>query len=227
MTKRADYPRIGKMIAGAFLCALLTGCGYETDTFGLTQKQIEDRELFHPVPARQAWANPQGMTFVMQRGLLGGSEQRIGLPNNVAVPGDNLLILRTRLGHLAAARFRFEEFVTRIGGAPAPFTSVKPGALMTGEDSLGLYFWTEEAVGPNVTCVLALRRLTQAERGLPQGAGVMDVMLRNCIAGTAAEALVPVLDASIGYGAVAGNTGGGSTRMLSPLAAPGADLEWK
>lgn len=223
MTTRADFPRSGRVIAGAILCALLAGCGYEMDTLGLTQKQIEDRETFQAVPVSVAWANPPGMTLVMQRGLLGGVEQRIGLQNTVPVAGDNVLILRTRSGHLAAARFRFEEFMTRIGGAPAPFEAIDAGDLNTGEDSLGTYFWAQEPVGSNVTCVFAIRRLTGAERGLPQGARVMDVMLRNCTTGTEQEALAPILNASIGFGQAAGTGSSGETRMLSPLAAPGLE----
>jgi len=156
---------------------------------------------------------------VTQRGLLGGSEQRIGLANTVAMPGDNMLVLRTRKGHLAAARFRFEEFMTRIGGAPAPFTGISSGDLMASEDTLGTYFWSEETAGSSISCVFAIRRLTASERDLPGDARVMDIMLRNCVSGTSAEALQPILDASIGYRAVAGS-GGGETRMLSPLAAP-------
>lgn len=213
------------MIAGAILCALLAGCGYEheLDDLGLTQRQAEDRETFQSVSISNAWANPPGMTFVMQRGLVNGAEQRIGLKNTVPVAGDNILVLRTRSGHLAAGRFRFEEFMTRTGGAPAPFQDIEPGELITADDSLGTYFWSQEIVGSNVTCVFAVRRLTVSERSLPQDARVMDVMLRNCIAGTEAEALVPVLDAGIGYSALAGTGTGGGTRMLSPLAAPGMD----
>lgn len=221
MTIRAVYPRSGRLIAGAILCALLSGCGYEINTLGLSQKKDEEREAFQTASAASAWANPPGMTMVMQRGLLNGAEQRIGLKNTVPVAGDNILLLRTRFGHMGAGRLRFEEFMNRAGGAPSPFQNLSSGDLITAEDSLGTYFWAQESVGANITCVLAIRRLTTSDRGLPQDARVMDVMLRNCIVGTEAEALAPILDASIGYSTVAGTGTGGGTRMLSPLAAPG------
>lgn len=209
------------MIAWTFLCSLLAGCGADMNTLGLTQKQIENREAFQSVPASQAWVNPEGITVIMQRGLLAGAEQRIGLRSTVPVPGDNILVLRTRSGHLAAGRFRFEEFMTRVGGAPAPFGDLSSGELHTSEDAIGTYFWAEESMGTNVTCVFAIRRLTESDRRLPLDSRVMDVMLRNCAVGDAADALTPILDESIGVGATAGVTGGGDTRMLSPLAAPG------
>ena len=215
-----------RLIAGPIICALLSGCVFSADTIdtiGLTQKQIEDRSSFVAVPSGQAWVNPPGKTVVMQRALRGGAEQRVGLNNLVAMPGDNVLILRTRSGYLASARFRFEEFMTRIGGAPAPFTHISSGDLLTAEDSLGTYFWAEETAGSSVSCVFAIRRLTSNDRDLPQDAQVLDILLRNCISGTSEEALAPIRDTSIGFSSVADDGSGGGTRMLSPLAAPGLE----
>lgn len=222
MAKRTAQGRLYRLFSGIAFTAVLAGCVVDPGLFLPSQKQVEDDTPFTEVPKGQAWANAPAMTLVMQRGLLNGSEQRIGLQNDIAVPGDNLLILRSRSGTAALGRLRFEEFMTRVGGAPMPFQALRPGDLLSGEDSLGSYLWTEQILGTEVTCVFGLRRLTPAMRVMPGGSGAMDVMLRNCIRGTTAEALAPMLDASVGVRLNAGD-GGGGTRMLSPLAAPGLE----
>lgn len=202
------------------LAWLLAGCVLPDELVFDSQAKFEETTPYTQLAPSQAWINPPGMTFVMARGLLNSIEQRVGLPNDVPVPGDNLVVLRARVG--AGGNLQFEEFMRRTGGAPMPFQSIGSGDLRSGEDSLGTYLWAEQTFGTDITCVFGLRRLTGAMRELPAEATVMDVMLRNCLRGTAQQALAPMLDASIGVEALAG-TGQGSTRMMSPLAAPGLE----
>ncbi|MCB5411100.1 hypothetical protein [Pseudogemmobacter faecipullorum] len=223
MTRRAVTPRAALMAAGIFACSLLAGCGFDPVNLVVNQKEVEEQTPYVAVPNQQAWVNPGAVTFVMQRGLLGGSEQRIGLRNALEIPGDNQMVLRSRAGNLAAARFRFEEFMTRVGGAPAPFEGITSGDLLTAEDEFGVYHWAEKNFGSDITCVFAVRRLTSAARDLPGEALVLDIMLRNCLRGSSAEALAPIAPESIGFSARAAAPVPHGTRLLSPLAAPGLD----
>ena len=47
----------------------------------------------------------------------------------------------------------------------------------------------------------------------------MDIMLRNCVIGTAEEALQPLLAASVGSPLIA-RAGADQSRLISPLAGP-------
>lgn len=223
MTRRAVTPRTGLMAAGFLACTLLAACGFDPVNLVVNQKEVEEQTPYVAVANHQAWVNPGSVTFVMQRGLLGGSEQRIGLRNALEIAGDNQMVLRSRTGSVAAARFRFEEFMTRVGGAPAPFEAITSGDLRSAEDEFGVYLWAEESFGNDITCVFAVRRLTDASRELPGDAEVLDIMLRNCLRGSTAEALAPILQESIGFSARSAAPVPSGTRLLSPLAAPGLD----
>lgn len=184
--------------------------------------EVEETTQFVPVPLGQAWVNAPGAVIVTERGLVNSLEQRIGLENRTAVSGDNMLTLRARVVEgQQQGRFRYEEFLRRIGGLPAPFGALKPGDLLTGEDDLGTYFWAENRAGANTVCVLGLRRLGTGIRQMPGNTNVMDVMLRNCVNGEAEQALEPLMAASIGYIPGVGTTPDrGGIEMLSPLAGP-------
>ncbi|WP_349039251.1 hypothetical protein [Pseudotabrizicola sp. 4114] len=184
--------------------------------------EVEETTQFVTVPLGQAWVNAPGAVIVTERGLVNSLEQRIGLVNRTAVRGDNMLTLRARVVQgQQEGRFRFDEFLRRIGGLPDPFSTLKSGDLLTGEDELGPYFWAENRVGGNTICVLGLRRLGTGMRQMPGDTNVMDVMLRNCVAGDAEQALEPIMAASIGYiSGVATTQDSRGIEMLSPLAGP-------
>ena len=185
-----------------------------------SRQQIEKQTPLVPVPASHSWVNAPGTVLVMQRGLRGESEQRIGLLNDTALPGENLIVIRAATDGVNPGRFRFEQFLHRVGGAPAPFADISAGDLSEGRDDLGTYFWAERPMEAGALCVFALRRLTPEQRLLPMNAASMDMMLRNCTRGGADEALQPLLGDSISTTPVSG-TSAGSSLMMSPLAAPG------
>lgn len=214
-TARKASAVIGLLIGGAMLSA----CAVDPRSLLITPAQMQERTPFTTVAPQQAWINAPGTVMVMQRGLRGQSEQRIALDNPTAVPGQNLLILRAQSLAGRSARLDFEEFIRRVGGAPAPFAAVASGDLITDEDEIGPYFWTEQRFGDDVVCVLGLRRVSSTQRLLPGNATVMDILLRNCVRGTAQEALRPLFSGSISAPPVSG-TAVGETRVLSPLAAP-------
>lgn len=206
---------------GALLVAM-AGCVSDVRELSLTPQQIRERTPFASLSPAQAWINAPDMRSVLQRDLGNGLEQRIGLANATAVPGDNLVMLRTRNVVSGFGRLRFESLVDSFGGLPQPFSDLSSGDLLQGDDGVGAYFWATRMVG-NATCVLGMRRLNAGMRQLPGDAGVMDILLRNCVPGDQQQALAPLLADSIGVAPIARDPQG-SSRLLSPLAAPSASV---
>lgn len=213
------WPRRAKVL---FLSLAVMGCGSDIDYLTLTPQQINERTPYTPVAISQAWVNAPGMRSVLQRNLGNGLEQRISLSNDASVPGDNLVLLRTRNGVSGFGRLRFETLMASFGGLPQPFARLKSGDLVEGNDGVGSYLWATETLG-NATCVLGMRRLNSGMRQLPGNGGVMDLVLRNCVQGTQQDALAPLLADSIGVAPIARDPQGNS-RLLSPLAAPSASV---
>jgi hypothetical protein len=183
--------------------------------------ETEENSQFSILPLNRMWVQVPGALVATQRGLVNSMEQRIGLANQTTSPGDNYVQLRARFrqGH-EIGRFRYDEFLRRIGGLPEPFSDMKPGDLLTGEDDLGVYFWAEQTDG-GTNCVLAIRRLDSGMRQMPGDTNVLDVLLRNCVNGTVEQALKPIMASSIGnYPGAGASLPEGSSRMLSPLAGP-------
>jgi hypothetical protein len=196
------------------------GCSGGPATFGPAAAQLSARTPYVAVPAGQAWVNADNIVTVLQRSLGAESEQKIGLSNRTTVRGDNMIFVRTRTGPRG---LRFEELIAQAGGLPHPFTQAGAGQLMQDDDGFGSYFWMSEQIGDSTTCVLGIRRVPAGMRQLPPGSSAMDILLRNCVIGSAQDALAPLLSTSVGSVPVA-RTRDGESRMLSPLAAPSAGL---
>ena len=181
---------------------------------------------FASISTDRLWVGAPQALLAMQRGVPGGAQQRIALPNDTTLPGDNYIEIDARqLAGGSKGRLNFEAFVRRIGGLPAPFEDLRPGELKTAKDRLGPYFWASQSNGARTTCVLALRRLDLGKRRVPGQADVLDIMLRNCVQGSTKKALAPIgaaqLTASNGPGRPAAvSTSRDNGLMLSPLAAP-------
>ena len=79
--------------------------------------------------------------MAVERDLLNAREQRIALPNQTSVPGDNVLVnlARTFPGS-QVGRFKYDEIVKTVGGLPEPFQTLTSGELLSGEDGFGTYF---------------------------------------------------------------------------------------
>ncbi|MTH34006.1 hypothetical protein GL279_05265 [Paracoccus limosus] len=223
LSRRRRGPARIAALAMALAGPILAGaCVPDAQDLILTQGQIDERTAFVSVAPAQAWVNAPGIRSVLQRNIRTGLEQRIGLVNDSAVPGDNVMMLRTRNGVSGFGRLRFESLLASFGGMPQPFGAVSSGDLIAAEDALGPYLWVSRDFG-DTTCVLGMRRLNSGMRQLPGDGGVMDVVLRNCLRGTAQQALAPILAESIGIAPIA-RDGQGNSRLLSPLAAPSAAL---
>lgn len=180
-------------------------------------KRISDYQLLSPA---MGWASVPGQLAVMQRTIGNETEQVILLPNATAIPGDNRMILRaSRRWGEGPGRLRVEALRSRIGGFPAPFQGLDAGSMTTATDGLGPYSYALQTFG-DINCVLAVRKANGADRLIPAKRNALDAVLRNCVLGSAEEALMPIRDTSFGYAGFTGPRGASGTRLLSPLAGP-------
>ncbi|PQO22992.1 hypothetical protein C2I36_10195 [Rhodobacteraceae bacterium WD3A24] len=188
---------------------------------------LEDTSQFRMAPVSRAYVLAPEALLMLQRRLGGAVEQRIALPNFTTVPGDNMLVVRAQTSQaINVNTFQLEEFLARMDGPPPPFSEIDDSALQTGEDDLGPYFYAERRVGVDTLCVLVLRRITQAARPLPEGAGALDVMLRNCVQGTTQDAMEPISGRRLAAAPVSGgDPRNPSFYTLSPHAAPQGTAE--
>ncbi|GAB4264354.1 MAG: hypothetical protein Kow0013_11530 [Pararhodobacter sp.] len=180
-------------------------------------EELENTVEYTVVPASRAMVNAPTALVVFERNLGGAIEQKIILPNNTTVQGDNVLHIRGQTSDSARLEeFNFDEVAVRFGGLPVPFQQIEDSALSSGSDELGSYVYARENLGTSTVCVLVLRRLGVGARPLPRGTQSLDVVMRNCVNGTVEEALAPMSARAM---AVTGMQTG-TIRTLSPYAAP-------
>lgn len=210
--------------------ALVAGCTQSEAGRGLTMvhrifnsdhnpqvEVLEQTVEFVAVPASRAMVSVDQPQLVLERRLRGAVEQRVILPNDTAVRGDNVMHLRAQTPDSASlTEFSLTEVESRFGGLPAPFERLTDGGLNVGQDALGSYVFASTTIGVDTTCVLVLRRLGVGARILPQGTQALDVMLRNCAPGTVQQALAPASERALSIG----GSSVGTVRSLSPFAAP-------
>lgn len=199
----------------------LAGCDSFTIEAIRHHLKISEPGTYTDVPASQRWISVPGSRVALQRSVMGEEEQRVLLDNNTAVPGENELILRAYgSADRPAGKLNFETLRTRLGGFPDPFAEVRSEDFRTGSDAFGGYVWIGRGYGSTVSCVLAFRRLDAETRLIPSDRSFLDVVLRNCVTGTAQDALAPILAQNIGYGRTSAYSDHSGSRLLSPLAGP-------
>lgn len=215
---------VRRCIRGAvFLQALffLTACG---DVLaGLrtpfeAQRSLERAEWAF-VPRQDAWVNLPGATLVVERRFADVIEQRTALPNNTTLRGDNFAHLRA-VPDSDRSILMLDRAIARAGGLPTPFSQVELNSMRSREDAAGTLNWSEWTDGAGTACVLVIRRMSIGVRVLPHNAIALDMVMRNCVRGEPADALVPSLPQAVVFGAPSGVERGGQQRTLSPLAAP-------
>lgn len=158
-------------------------------------------------------------TVVLERRFADAREQRMALPNQTVLDGDNFIHLRAVSetdGHI----FDLERAVARAGGLPVPFRIDDLSVLRSREDAAGTLTWTQWTDGAGTFCVLAFRRLTAANRVLPNDVRAFDMVLRNCALESEDNALAPAEPESVAFGAPVGIAQGANVLTISPLAAP-------
>ncbi|WP_146190532.1 hypothetical protein [Palleronia abyssalis] len=121
---------------------------------------------------------------------VGGGGDRL-LPNDTLTPGDNVLMYKdvSRL----SLRSHVARTLSSIGGAPAPFEFVTVRDFHTAMDGEGLYKFAVARPLDGTTCVLAIREVTYVGLELAIGATGTTKILRNCVLGSARDALSPIL----------------------------------
>lgn len=178
---------------------------------------LENTVQYAVVPATRSMVSAPSALVVFERNLGGAIEQRIVLPNDTTVSGDNVLHVRAQTSDSARlGEFSFDEISVRFGGMPAPFERLQSSGLSSGSDGLGSYVYSTESVGQGTVCVLVMRRLGVGARPLPRGTRALDVVMRNCVNGTVQDALAPMGERALG---VSGAEQSGIF-TLSPHAAP-------
>ena len=178
---------------------------------------LERTTEYAMIPASRALVHMPDAILVMQRRFGEAVDQKIVLPNDTALRGDNTIRLRAQTRSTARLHeFSFAEVVARFDGLPAPFGDLGENNLRSGRDALGAYVYATRQVGLDTTCALVMRRLTGAARPLPQGTQALDIVMRNCVKGSTEKAMAPLGERALGVSA-------GSQRdihTLSPHAAP-------
>lgn len=171
-------------------------------------------------PYSASWIESDQIQMVLERTDRNLTEQRILLSNLTAMRGENLVLLRAdRAPNAYETRFVPTRLLGETEQTPHPFDPFDSLSFRTREDALGVMNWASWTNHAGLTCVLAFRRLEMTDRSLPDGATVMDIMLRNCIHGEEDTALAPIGPEAVAFGAPAPGPGP-RPRMLSPLAAP-------
>lgn len=217
-------------LAALLTAALLAGCSPRQSDEAATGvyrflgsqrapslEALEATSEYVLVPTTRSMVAAPDALLIFERTLGGAVEQRIILPNETAVTGDNVIHIRAQTsGSADLNRFNFAEIETRFGGLPPPFQALRENGLSTGSDSLGNYVYARETVGAGTTCVLVIRRMGLGARPLPRGTHALDVMMRNCVNGSVQQALAPAGERTLAVGGTAG-----AINSLSPYAAPG------
>ncbi|MWB76419.1 hypothetical protein GLS40_00120 [Pseudooceanicola sp. 216_PA32_1] len=206
--------RLRAALAAGVALTALTAC----DDVPISIERSAQETQYVAIPASQLWFSVPQVAVAMERRIPGGREQRAGLRNATTLAGDNYLLMQAMP---RTTRLQFEKLEERIGGFPAPFTDLDAGTMRSTTDSGGQYFWADYRAGADTICVLGIRRVDSSTRQMPAGLRAVDVMLRNCVRGTAEEALVPLKELGMRRvgGTVSGDSGNNNL-MLSPLAAP-------
>ena len=223
-------PRRGTWATLGAALAVLVACSPSSGEFAVanvsrifnspTNPQFDRLEAvsqYQVVPATRSMVHAPDAVLILERNLDGALDQRVILPNDTAVRGDNEMRVRAQTAASNnLTEFNFAETVARFGGLPAPFEALSPAGLNTGTDAVGSFVYAQQTMGVDTVCVLALRRIGVGARPLPAGTRALDVMMRNCVRGDAREALAPFGDRSVAIGGIAQ----GNVLTLSPHAAP-------
>ena len=197
--QRSGLP--ARLSLGAALVLGLSAC-----QMGLSGERSSPTELaealseYRVVPASRAFVNVPSALLVMERDLGVATEQRVTLPNATSLAGENVILLRAQTRGTSGTRLLLNDVLAQFGGPPAPFSSVSEGGLTATTDQHGDITYTVAQPGGGVTCVLAFRRSQIGGRALPRGTSALDLMMRNCVSGTAAQALEPIGAQAFGLG---------------------------
>lgn len=203
MTSLVGFARVVRSAALPVLGAIMLSACEVVSSFNRDSPTELQEALaeYRPVPTSRAYINVPQAIIVMERDLGDAIEQRITLPNATSLAGENVIMLRAQTsGSGARSRLQLSEVLAQFGGVPSPFTSVSDGAMTSRSDANGDIIYSVLRPGGDLTCVLAFRRSLTGGRALPRGARSLDIMMRNCLPGSADEALSPIGPNAYGLG---------------------------
>lgn len=191
-----------RAVAVALGAVMLIGCEVVGNVSRDSPTELQEALTeYRPVAVSRSYINVPNAIMVLERDLGDALEQRITLPNSTSLAGENVIMLRAQVsGHGARSRLQLNEVLKQFGGVPGPFTSVSDGAMMSRSDAHGDIVYSVMRPGGDLTCVLAFRRSQTGGRALPRGARALDIMMRNCVSGSAEEALAPIGQGAFGLG---------------------------
>lgn len=196
----------GKLRACVVACvagAVLTGCEVAQSVSGNSPtEEAEALTEYRIVQASRAYVNVPQALMVMERDLGVATEQRVTLPNETSLSGENVILLRAQTARSASrSRLVLADVLRQFGGTPSPFSGVSESSLTARSDSHGDITYAVTRPGGSLTCVLAFRRGQTGGRALPRGASALDMMMRNCVPGSVDDALAPLGASAFGLGA--------------------------
>lgn len=208
-------------LAIGLACLTLGGCNQSADSPLVPQATRRDVAEPVQVPVRKAWIEADAV-LIIERRTRASVEQHITLPNATAMRGENFIaIVALRQEGLSSGRLAAGDALAQFRADLYPFAAVAGGDLISGTDALGAYSWAEKEVAPGLTCAMAIRTLRFPARPMPPGIASMTVVMRNCVPGTAADAMAPFAAERLAQsGPVRSSAGETGVHLLSPLAGP-------
>lgn len=223
-TQNYFYLVLGKFKLFIFVClTLVAGCAdfgpFEAAQNSNDFSDFGDRQLITP---SELWIVPKTASFALTGQLEGDDYQLIGLENPSNMQGDNFLLVIAK-GSKSQKRLIFDPAkpIEKLKLNTAPFYDLGASQLRQQSIGGGKVFWKEKGTGGKVNCVLGFRRITEEQATLPRNVFALEMILRNCVQGSYASALNPILDRGVNVN-INGLSANKSTTPLwiSPLAGP-------
>lgn len=194
----------GAVLLGAMTALSACQMGLPGSTKSTTEL-AEALNEYRIVPVSRGYINAPTAVLVLERDLGIAIEQRITLPNSTSLAGENTIQLRAQSGRSASStRLVLRDVLVQFGGPPSPFSNVTDSGLTTRSDPYGDITYAVLRPGGDIVCVLAFRRTQTGGRALPRGSTALDLMMRNCVAGSIEQALSPLGPTAFGLGLPAG-----------------------
>ncbi len=183
-----------RLVAGIALAVGVSACQMTSQGGQSSRTELaEALSEYRIVPAGRAFITVPNAILVMERDLGVALEQRITLPNATTLAGENTIQLRAQTSRSSSpTRLQLTEVLAQFGGVPSPFRALDDSGLSSSSDQHGDVTYTVLRPGGDVTCVLAFRRSRIGARPLPRGSSALDMMMRNCVAGSVQDALAPL-----------------------------------
>lgn len=219
--KWQGHSRLGGVMLLASFLAACSGAQWSPGTFLYGNAPKKQTAQYRLVSTSQAWLKVPSNYLVLRKSEPGAVRQIIDLPNSTSLRGDNYFLLVARaLGPGRSDRLKLTTVQKEVGANLTPFSGLTEANLMSRQDGAGVLFWEQKLMGSD-SCVIAFRRYDSSQIVVPARGDVLDVIMRNCVAGDYAKALAPITSANLNIVPLSNARSIRPERdFLSPLAAP-------